>query len=233
MWRGTFVLLICAVALADDAAPSNGLQMSAGQEALRRYSLTCTVARETFYRTVIDADQKKIADLDRAMKIAMNVGNLDEANRIKAAQDDAQEVLKQHKEALLEASESAEPSQPEVAQVFAIFAHERWKMTINVKKGERYRVTATGQWSGGTDANKNRLVCGPQGMVVPDGDHQGNIEWFLEGRINHKYPFVIGAKCEFVADQDGPLEMQMRDWWIYDNDGSVEARVEHIPNVAP
>jgi hypothetical protein len=233
MWRTALILFICAISLADEAPQSDLLQMSAGQEALRHYSLACLAARETFYRTVIDADQKKITDLDRAMKIAMNVGNLDEANRIKTAQEDAQDVLKQHKEALLQASESKQPTQPEAAQVFAIFAHERWKMTINVKKGERYRVTAAGQWSGGTDQNKNRLVCGPEGMVVPDGDHQGNIEWFLEGRVNHKYPFVIGAKSEFVADEDGPLEMQMRDWWIYDNDGSIVASVQHVPNAGP
>lgn len=73
-------------------------------------------------------------------------------------------------------------------------------------------MTATGQWSGGTDANKNRLVCGPEGMVLPDGDHQGNLEWYLEARVNHKYPFAVGSKCDFVAEEDGPLELEMADW---------------------
>ena len=62
---------------------------------------------------------------------------------------------------------------------------------------------------------------------MPDGDHQGDhqgdLVWFLEGRINRKYPFAIGANGEFVAQEDDPLDMQMMDLWIYDNDGSIEA----------
>ena len=81
------------------------------------------------------------------------------------------------------------------ASLSDIFAHERWKTTIMLKRGQHYRVTAHGQWSGGTDAGKNRLVCGPEGMIIPDGDHQGEWEWFLEGRVNGKYPFAIGARA--------------------------------------
>ena len=158
----------------------------------------------------------------------MNAENLDEANRIKATEGVAADSLKAHKLALQQVA-SLQPARPvQAAQTFSIFAHERWTMTIMVEKGKRYRVTASGHWSGGTDANKNRLVCGPEGMVVPDGDHQGDLCWYLEGRINHGYPFPIGASDEFVAQEDGPLEMQMMDWWIYDNDGSVDAQVQSI-----
>lgn len=135
MWRSALVFFICAVSLADEASPSDVLQMPVGQEALVRYGQASVAARETFYRTMIDADERKIADLDRAMKIAMNVANLDEANRIKAAQRDADDVLKQHKETLHEVETSTEPVQPEAPQSFPVFASERWKMTVAATKG--------------------------------------------------------------------------------------------------
>ncbi len=207
--------------------------MPAGQDALLHYNQACLAARQSFYRTILDADQREIAELDRAMKIAMNVANLDEANRIKLLQQDANDTLKHHKEALLGLMNSSAVAQPEAAQTFVVFANLRWTMTVMLKKGERYRVTAQGQWSGGTDANKKTLVCGPDGMVLPDGDHQGNLEWYLEARVNHKYPFMVGSKCDFVAQEDGPLELEMADWWIYDNNGSVEATVQHLANSEP
>jgi hypothetical protein len=233
MWRSALIFCICAIAMADETPPSDLLQSPAGKEALRHYEVAYVSARQTYYRSMIEADQRKSDELDRAMKIAMNAGNLDEANRLKAAKDATADTLKEHKQALDDISSSQQIAQPEAPQTFAIFAHERWKTTVTVKKGQRYRVTARGQWSGGPDANKNRLVCGPAGMVMPDGDHQGDMVWFLEGRINRKYPFAIGANSEFVAQEDGPLDMQMMDWWIYDNDGSIEAQVEHIPTAGP
>jgi hypothetical protein len=233
MWRIALILCICAISMGDETSQSDILQSPAGKEALRRYEVAYVAARQTFYHSMIDADAKKIADLDRAMKIAMNAANLDEANRLKAAGDAAADTLKEHKLALDDITSSQEIAQPEAAQTFAIFAHERWKTTVMVKKGQRYRVTAKGQWSGGPDANKNKIICGPEGILMPDGDHQGEWVWYLEGRVNRKYPFVIGAHNEFVAQEDGPLEMQMMDWWIYDNDGSVEAQVQHIPVAGP
>jgi hypothetical protein len=229
MWRTALILCLCTICLAEETHSSDALQMSAGQDALRRYNLAFIAARETFYRSMIDADQKKLTDLDRAMKIAMNTSNLDEANRVKKVKDAAADTLKEHKIALDDISASRDSARAEAPQNFSVFARERWKTTITVKRGQRYRVTAHGQWCGGPDANKNRIICGPEGITMPDGDHQGDQVWFLEGRINHKYPFAIGASSEFVAQEDGPLEMQMMDWWIYDNDGSIEVQVQHIP----
>jgi hypothetical protein len=233
MWRTALILCICAISLGDETSTSDVVQSPAGKEALRRYEVAYVAARQNYYRAMIDADEKKIEDLDRAMKIAMNAANLDEANRLKAAGDAAAGTLKEHKIALDDISSSQQIAQPDAARNFVIFAHERWKTTVTVQKGQRYRVTAHGQWSGGPDANKNKLVCGPEGMIMPDGDHQGEWVWFLEGRVNVKYPFAIGASSEFTAQEDGPLDMQMRDWWIYDNDGSIEVQVQHIPTAGP
>jgi hypothetical protein len=233
MWKVAFILLVCTVCFADDSTGSDSPQMPAGQDALLHYNQACLAARQTFYRTMVDADERQVEELDRAMKIAMNVGNLDEANRIKSLQQDANDTLKHHKQSLLELMNSSAAPGPEAAQTFTVFANQRWTMTVNVHRGERYRITATGQWSGGTDANKKVLICGPDGMVIPDGDHQGNMEWYVEGRVNHKYPFVVGSKCDFVAQEDGPLELEMADWWIYDNNGSVEATVQHLTNSEP
>jgi hypothetical protein len=232
MWRSALILCICAISIGDETPGSDLLQSLAGKEALRRYEVAYVAARQTYYRSMMDADAKKIADLDRAMKIALNAANLEEANRLKAAGDAAADVLKEHKLALEDVS-SQQIAQPQASQAYSIFAHERWKTTVIVQKGQRYRITAHGQWSGGTDMSKNRLVCGPEGMVVPDGDHQGDLVWFLEGRVNHKYPFAIGANCEFVAKEDGPLDMQMMNWWIYGADGVIEAQVQHIPVAGP
>jgi hypothetical protein len=233
MWRTALIVCICAISMGDETPPPDVPQSPAGQEAFRRYEIAYVAARQSFYRAMIDADGRKIMDLDRAMKIAMNAGNLDEANRLKAANDATADTLNEHKLALADISSPQELMQPEAAQSFVIFAHERWKTTVTVQKGQRYRVTAHGQWSGGSDANKNRLVCGPEGMIIPDGDHQGEWEWFLEGRVKGKYPFAIGGSSEFVAQDDGPLDLQMRDWWIYDNDGMVDVQVQHIPIAGP
>jgi hypothetical protein len=235
MWRTTLILCVCAIALGAEAPTSapDDMQMVGGKEALHRYEAAYLAARQTYYNAMIDADQKKIMELDKLMKIAMSAGDLDEANRIKAAHDVATDMLNEHKQALQEAPSSSSPVQADARHTFAIFARERWKATVKVQKGQRYRVSARGQWSGGPDANKNKLQCGPEGFVMPDGDHQGDYVWYLEGRVNRKYPFVIGASGEFTAQEDGLLEMQMMDWWIYDNDGSIEAQVQHIPVGGP
>lgn len=233
MWRTALILCIAAIAIGAEAPPADVLQLPAGQEALRRYETACLEARQAYYHSILDADQRKITDLDRALKIAMNLNNLDEANRVNAAKNAAADALKEHQLALNDLTSSQQITAPEPGRSFDVFAHERWKTTITVKRGQRYRVTAQGQWSGGVDANKNRLVCGPEGMVIPDGDHQGEWDWYLEGRVNGKYPFAIGASGEFVAQEDGPLDLQMHDWWIYDNDGSIKALVQHVPTAEP
>jgi hypothetical protein len=232
MLRATIIALCFATCvLGDDALTAQrDLKSPVGLEAIKRYDATYLAARQAYFRTLAAGDKQESADLDRAMRIAVGSTDLDEANRIKAIQESVEARLQQHVEALKATSVAASASTDEQAvKTFEISAHDRWQATIQVQKGRHYLIRASGKWWGG--AKDKNTLCGPDGMVIPDGDHQGEWGWYLEGRVNRDYPFIVGSSRDFIAKEDGLLELQMACWWRYGNDGSLQVEVGALPSV--
>jgi len=101
-----------------------------------------------------------------------------------------------------------------------IDAAKGWQASrVNLKAGETYQITTTGEWSVGKD----------EPMLTPAGGADGRGE--LLGIIFHDYqlsePFLIGDSRTFTVPQDGKLFLRCRDNWgaIADNKGSLQIKI--------
>jgi hypothetical protein len=239
MWRfGLLGLFLGTMAMAATTQPADEqVQSPAARDAVRHYYDGRVRARQIYLRSLIDADRIEIDELAKAMRLAMTNAELDEANRIQAAKDQAGLTFKEHAAELKQAFATTRPTMISWTKTFVIFASEKWQPTVDVKKGVRYRIFATGQWSGGFKAKDVRLLCGPDGMIVPmtgpEEEHGGEKAWYLEGRVGQSYPFVVGSFYEFVAKEDGPLELDMRHWWRWSGNGSLSVKIEALPDAGP
>jgi hypothetical protein len=108
---------------------------------------------------------------------------------------------------------------------FKIAAAEPWQKTVTVKKGDRLKIVATGNWCLRT-TTRTHTTCGPAGIVNSafTGIRHDAAVGALLGRIGSS-GFVIGPGTELTAPQDGDLEMQSNDPKITDNDGELTVTI--------
>jgi hypothetical protein len=185
-------------------------------------------ARKAYFQAVIEADRIETKELDDAVIDAMNNHLLDEANRVAAIKKSAEQSLERHlAESREVGSSDVKPAWLDVlwAKHFDVTARDGWQTTVDVQKGCIYRITATGTWT--TDFTKGDAGCGPDG-VIESGDKAGQRWMYLEGCVGSGLPFAIGAQHIFEAQEDGPLKMEMRDWYYPDNGGALQVTVEQI-----
>jgi hypothetical protein len=78
---------------------------------------------------------------------------------------------------------------------------------INVSKGDRLELTATGQWNSGLG------LSSPDGLDESCGECPivGEIIGNLVGKIGEGTPFPVGSSTVIVATQDGKLFLTMNE----------------------
>jgi hypothetical protein len=91
-----------------------------------------------------------------------------------------------------------------------IHANKGWQSTINVKRGMTVHLRAVGVWC---YANADRKL----GTVDADGRPDN---FYLEAKVG-KQDQRAGVSCSFRVEEDGKLQLQMRDTVRADNDGAV------------
>jgi len=91
LWRASIVVT-CAIAslAAEEPAPPRSPPV---QKAERQYALTMEKIRQE----MLVADRKRVADLDAAIKIAVNAKDLKEAERIESLKDAAKATMEEHR----------------------------------------------------------------------------------------------------------------------------------------
>lgn len=186
--------------------------------ARKRHDDAAAKARQAYLSALIEADRQLIVDLDAAFDAAMQGKLLDEANRIDRAKKAAAALLKEH-QAQLAAGGEAVGVAAGGPRTFNIRADRPWQPTVEVRKGQKLKVTAKGTWCAWVGRRKD-TTFGPDGLPG-SGDHYGG----LQGRIGDGEPFFIGSSKTLTADRDGPLTMEMADKAKDDNDGALEVSV--------
>ena len=89
---------------------------------------------------------------------------------------------------------------------------EPWPFSINVRKGQRLHITATGRW---------RILRG--GKWHGPGDQS----FYLRGRLGDGEPFKIGADYTLEVQEDGILHLGMNEGGTYaNNSGSITVAIE-------
>jgi len=114
-----------------------------------------------------------------------------------------------------------------------VLAAGDWRNSgVMVKKGEKYKITASGKWNFGGLSN----FCGPDGIGC---DHA--LAWDLGGivpgfksatliaRIGEEgRPFGVGASFQLESSTDGYLFFRMNDLFVGDNVGAVNVTIAKI-----
>lgn len=112
---------------------------------------------------------------------------------------------------------------------------------VVLRKGERYRITAQGEWHAGGACGRtgpsgmgaHNMLCWPSPvfpMIVP-----GYTMSTLVAKIGRGgKPFAVGDSLEVEAAEDGPLYLRINDLRsTWDNDGIVTAKVALLRSLAP
>jgi len=92
----TILLLATTHLSAQTTEPSGDPQSVDAREAITRHDAVLAETQNNCIQGLIDADRREILDLELAEHNAMQKFDLDEANRIKAAQDRARQTLGEH-----------------------------------------------------------------------------------------------------------------------------------------
>ncbi len=106
---------------------------------------------------------------------------------------------------------------------------EEWRNSgVMLKKGLKYKLTATGSWSAGPLCGQT----GPDGMGIAGLCYGGSATYMgngsasmLIGKIGESgAPFAVGNGLELTASEDGILFFRINDTslWMADNSGAVE-----------
>lgn len=203
-----FGLSVLVFAQTTDESP----RLPAVKNAIKQYEVAAEKARKEYLMALIDLDRRLITDMEGALKQVMQAGNLDEAKRIEAAVLTAKETMGKHQDELRGKAK---------VQEFTIEAAKSWQPTIEVKKGQRVEVRASGTWNGAVD-HGDKGISGPDGTRHPQ---HGRLTYYLEGKVGEGSAFKIGSRAEFTADTDGPLVMRMNDTNRPNNSGALSVAI--------
>ena len=125
----------------------------------------------------------------------------------------------------------AEKKAAPITKVVQIQAVDDWRDSgVRVRRGERYRLSATGTWSigpicGETDASGSGVgfLCGGDPWNI---SARGST---LIGRIGTGgIPFPIGNELDLMAESDGILYLMAYDTIRFDNSGAVTVRITEL-----
>lgn len=175
---------LCLVSLTFAADPP---RTKAGRSAIERYS-AAKAKLDAEYQARFTGLQRQLAvDLRAAIKVATRNGDLEDA-----------QALQEYLDKLVGRT-----------YTFQIDAAKDWQPTIEVEKGQKIRVDAEGEWSGGV------AYAGPDGRVG---------SYYLEARIGDQL-FRVGRGADIDVHQDGTLEMRMHDDVFDDNEGAITVTV--------
>jgi len=123
------------------------------------------------------------------------------------------------------------------AKVLAIA--DEWRNSgVIVKKGSKYKITATGRWTAGPicgwtgpDGFGASPICGgSSGTYIGRGSASS-----LIGKIGEQgTPFEVGNNLELTAEEEGILFFRINDTpiWMGDNDGFTNVKTALVPPVA-
>jgi hypothetical protein len=199
---------VCLIALPLFGADAPPIHSEAGRAAVAKHDAAVKRAETAYKKALTDADRQEVADLEVALRHAMDTKQLDEANALNAEKKAAMDRM------------AGELGKVE-ARTFTIYANTDWQPTIQVQKGEKITVRAEGVWqwcvprgAGGT--------CGPNGQIDPS---QHKVLYYLVGRISQGEAFKIGSAAAFTAGDSGMLSMQMMDTGLDDNAGNLSVTI--------
>jgi hypothetical protein len=195
------VLALAGLAVAQDAPRS-----IAAQRAITRHDQAMRKAEQEYQRAAVAAKRELIAELEQAKAQAMAANQLDEANAIQGAIDEARRGL----------DSVLGKAQP---QTFSIDATKDWQPTIEVNKGQTVTIRARGTW---THFASVREPYDANGWPDP---RNNNRRGALFGRIGTQ-EFPVGKSARFTAPADGLLELRMNDNDHHDNAGTLAVIIE-------
>ena len=113
---------------------------------------------------------------------------------------------------------------------------QEWQNSgVEIKRGNTYKISASGQWSIGPFCNPT----GPSGdgaYTITCWDNKNKIvanrsHAALIGKIGkHTLAFYIGSEFTFTANKDGTLYMMCNDGpgWFFDNSGEVSVTINLV-----
>jgi TolB-like protein len=119
-----------------------------------------------------------------------------------------------------------------------VLAAADWRNSgIIIKKGEKYKITASGKWNIGGLSH----FCGPDGIGcdhVLAWDLGGIVPGFKSATLIAKIgeegnPFGVGASFQFESHADGYLFFRMNDHIPGDNVGAVNVNISKISGIDP
>lgn len=173
--------------------------------ALEKYEQATQQAKETYWRTVLDAKKELLKDLSSGVKGSKP----EDAAKLEAAKKEAEQDL-----GITPKSES--PGKVAIAgkMVVLINAADDWKEVMQLKKGEVLEISATGSWT--TNMNAPKIT-----YVGPAGTANGA---YLQGKIGDKL-YRINTALTLTAESDGPLTLRMEDSTRTDNSGFVTVTI--------
>jgi hypothetical protein len=156
-------------------------------------------------KAVAEADAVRLRRYERALAAVTRAGDLRTANAIQARID-------------------AMATKPVIVTVQG--SSEAWTDAIEVRAGQRVKLTAEGQWCGGTQS-RARYTTGPAGMM---NAAEGRDLFYLEARIGDGEPIRINAGRTITARVSGMLRFRMHDLpgGYYNNDGMMTVTVSVV-----
>lgn len=173
--------------------------------AYEKYEQSMQQAKETYWRTVLDAKKDLLKDLNSGVKGSKP----EDAAKLEAAKKEAEEDLGI-------TSKNETPGRVAIAGkvVVLINAVDDWKEVMPVKKGDALEISATGSWTPNMNAPKVTYV-GPAGTA--NGA-------YLQGKIGDKL-YRINTGITITAESDGALSLRMEDSTRSDNSGFVTVTI--------
>jgi hypothetical protein len=184
---------------ASDEAPSRTLE-----EANARRDAALRQVREQYIR-----------DLSQLRKQALRAENLEQANAITAAIEEAGGVAQGREKA----------SAGQVTRI-NVQAREEWQRGVAVRKGDVLSITASGKWCV-NDRSRAETTYGPDGLRA-DGTSEVHGHWaVLMARIGFR-SYLVGKGAKIVAPVDGVIEFRSNDFSTGDNFGAVAVTISKL-----
>lgn len=191
-------LLFSSVALAEDTAE---IRHPTARQALGRAEQETNKAEQVYRQALIRIHKELVRELEQAKREAMQSHLLEEANAIQAAIDQARFKLDRLTGRL---------------QTFTIEAGKGEHDTVQVQRGDRVRILATGRW----DAATNRRGRFAMNVFGQFGD-----QWYGPiARIGTQEVRIPG-EIEFIAEESGMLRIHLYGGGVDNDAGRVQVKI--------
>jgi hypothetical protein len=192
-------MMTCPILAATTRPVATTRTSAATTRAARADAASLEAARGRFLAAIRAAREQYLHDLNALFSAAMKSEDLEQANTVKEAIRDAEDSTD-------ETGRRRRSAQTRGGTKVTVRAHDDWQRGIEVHKGDRLELIATGEWCLNVNARAEH-TAGPDGLRRNGLAGPWTLYSSLVARIGPRLYFV-GRRIVIHVESDGLLEFR-------------------------